>query len=143
MDSLASEIFLAGGSGFQKACMQAHRARDNFKKICESYKWFLDRNFDGRFCIDGHCETIFMVEISFDGFEWGATPKIFSSKEEAEKEAKILKHKYSFLSECRVVTRNIEEEERRDEPLATPSSLPVDGLSSQKGIAENEEKKSL
>jgi hypothetical protein len=53
-----------------------------------------------------------MVEIRFDGCNWGATPKIFYVKEEAEKEAEVLKLKYPFLSECRVITRKMEEKEK-------------------------------
>ncbi len=112
MDSLASDIFLSGASEFQKACVQAKRSRDNFKIICELYKSVLDGNVAKRFCIDGHCIPIFMVEISFDEFKWGATPRIFYTKEEADKEAETLKHKYSFISRCRVITRNMEEETR-------------------------------
>jgi len=73
-----------------------------------------DGNLAGRFCIDGHRTTIFMVEVSFGDFQWGATPKTFYSKEEAEKEAEALKRKYRFVSECRVITRKVEEEKKRD-----------------------------
>ncbi len=59
------------------------------------------------FCVGEHCDTIFMVEIKFDGYDWGATPKIFSRKEEAEKEAEELKSKYEFVSECRIITRKV------------------------------------
>ena len=55
-----------------------------------------------------------MVEVSFGDFQWGATPKTFYSKEEAEKEAEALKRKYRFVSECRVITRKVEEEKKRD-----------------------------
>jgi len=53
-----------------------------------------------------------MVEIKYDGSNWGATPKIFDSKKEAEKEAEYLKTKYPFISQCRVVTRRERERER-------------------------------
>ena len=96
-------------SEFQKACVQANRSRDNFKIICEVYKSILDGNFAGKFCIDGHCSAIFMVEIKFDGNNWGATPKIFYSEAEANVEAELLKVKYPFISECRVITRQIQE----------------------------------
>ncbi len=61
--------------------------------------------------IDGDCRTIFMVEIKLDSSKWGAIPKIFYSKEEADKEAEALKLKYPFFSECRVVTRIMEVKE--------------------------------
>jgi len=101
-------------SEFQKACVQANRSRENFKIICEVYKSFLDGNFAGKFCVDGHCRAIFMVEISFGDLQWGATPKKFYSKTDAEKEAEVLKLKYPFISEFRVVTRNIEDEIKKD-----------------------------
>jgi hypothetical protein len=116
-----SRIFLSNAFEFQKARERANRTRDNFRMIRESHKWFLDQNFAGRFCTDGHCKTIFMVEISFDGLQWGATPRTFHTKEEADKEADRLSRTY--LAECRVMARNIEEEERKDEPLATQPSL--------------------
>jgi len=67
-------------------------------------------NFGGKFRIDGDCRTIFMVEVKVDGCKWGTTPKIFLNSEEAEREAKILKQKYPFVSQCRVITRRIEQE---------------------------------
>ena len=73
------------------------------------YKTFLDRIYTGRFCIDGNCDTIFRVEIKFDGSDWGATPKLFHRKEEALKEVEALKIKYPFISEYRVISRKIEE----------------------------------
>ncbi len=70
----------------------------------------LDKNYGGRFCIGIHCKAIFMIEIKLEGDgSWGATPNVFYNREEAEKEAKTLKQKYPFLSECRVVTRNEKE----------------------------------
>ncbi len=92
----ASEIFSNNVSEFQKAS--------------ELYKSMLDKNFGGRFCIDGHCKTIFMVEIKFDGNNWGTTPKIFDSEDEAKWEADILRMKYPFISEFRVVARKEKEE---------------------------------
>lgn len=55
--------------------------------------------------IEGHRRTIFMVEIRWDDSNWGVTPKIFYSKQEAEKECEALMVKYDFIRECRVVTR--------------------------------------
>ncbi len=110
MNSLGSEMFVNSRLEFHKACVQANRSRDNFKTICELFKSLLDRNFAGRFCVDGHCTKIFMVEIKFDGNNWGATPKTFYSEAEAKVEAELLKVKYPFLSECRVVTRKEKEE---------------------------------
>jgi len=80
-----------------------------FQKVCELFKSMLDKNFGERFCIDGNCRTIFMVEIKLDGCKWGATPKIFHSEEEADKEAITLKLRYPFISECRVITRKEKE----------------------------------
>ena len=111
MKSLGSEMFVNSRLEFQKACAQAKRSRDNFKTICELYKSLLDRNFAGRFCIGDHCTKIFMVEIKFDGNNWGATPKIFYSEAEAKVEAELLRLKYPFLSECRVVTRKEKEKD--------------------------------
>jgi hypothetical protein len=54
---------------------------------------------------EGHCRTIFKIEINYDGSKWQPTPKIFYSKEEAEKECEALKQKYTFISKCRVLTR--------------------------------------
>ncbi len=95
---------------FQGGCLQFNKAKRNFGTICELYKSILDSS--RRFCNDGHCKTVFMVEIKFDGNNWGATPKIFYSETEARVEVELLKLKYPFLSECRVVTRQIEEKER-------------------------------
>jgi hypothetical protein len=63
---------------------------------------------------DGDCETIFVLEIRQIGSEWGTTPKVFDSKEEAEKEAERLKKKYPFLDGCRIVSRKIEEKSDKD-----------------------------
>ena len=84
-----------------------------FQKACQLYKLMLDKNFGKRFCIDGDCKTVFMVEVRQDGSKWGATPKIFYAKEEAEQEAEVLKLKYPFLSGCRVITRRMEEKEKK------------------------------
>ena len=65
-------------------------------------------------CTDGDCNTIFVVEIRQAGSEWGATPKVFGSEEEAEKEAERLKKQYPFLDGCRVVSRRIEEKSDKD-----------------------------
>ncbi len=78
-----------------------------FEKASGLYKWVLDNS--GRFCIDGHCKTIYMVEINFDGFNWGATPKIFSSEEEAQQEIEFLKQRYPFISKFRVISRKEKE----------------------------------
>lgn len=84
-----------------------------FQRACQLYKSMLDKNFGERFCIDGHCRQVFMVEIRIDGdSKWGATPKIFNSKAEAEKEVEILKQRYSFVSEFRIMTRRTEENEK-------------------------------
>ena len=94
MDSLAkaSEIFSNNVSEFQK--------------ISALYKSMLDKNYGERFCIGSHCITIFMIEIRLEGDgSWGATPKVFYNREEAEKEAEALKLKYPFVSECRVLLR--------------------------------------
>ncbi len=123
MDSLASEIFVRSASEFQKACVQTSRSRDTFRMICELYKSILDGNAARKFCIDGHCTTIFMVEILFGDFEWGATPKTFYIKEEAEEEAEALKVRYPFLSGCRVITRNIEDEEKEINTISTSSKV--------------------
>ena len=101
----ASEFFSNSLLEFQKACVWSNKSRNNFKSICELYKSILDGNFTGRFCIGEHCKIVFMVEIKYDGSKWGATPKRFYSEEEAEKEAELLKVKYPFISECRIVTR--------------------------------------
>ncbi len=90
---------------FEKASKLFSSNVSEFQKACALYKSVLDRNFGERFCIDEHCKTVFMVEIKYDGAEWGATPKIFYNKEEAEKETELLKAKYPFVSECRIVTR--------------------------------------
>jgi len=68
---------------------------------------------------EGHCGTIFMVEIKSNDSKWQATPKIFCSKEEAEKECEALKQKYTFISKCRVVNRKIEEKEKKDDRTLT------------------------
>ncbi len=111
MNSLAkaSEIYSNSVSEFQKACLWSNRSRNNFKNICELYKSVLDANFTGRFCTDGNCKTIFMVEVKYDGSKWGATPKTFYSEEEAEKEVETLKIKYPFISKFRVVVRKEKE----------------------------------
>ena len=99
---------------FDKASKIFSNNVSEFQKACELYKSMLDKNFGERFCIDGDCTTIFMVEIKLDGCKWGTTPKIFHSKEEADKEAEILKLKYPFVSKCRVITRRIEEERKKN-----------------------------
>jgi hypothetical protein len=99
MDSLlmkARQIYFDNVSEFQKACVL--------------YKSMLDRNVGGRFCIGEHCRTVFVVEILMDNSKWGATPKIFYSREEAEREIEALKVKYSFVSECRILTRKEKED---------------------------------
>ncbi len=80
-----------------------------FEKACGLYKFILDKNYGERFCINGHCKTIYMVEINFDGYNWGATPKIFSSEEEAQQEIEFLKQTYPFISKFRVISRKQKE----------------------------------
>jgi len=80
-----------------------------FQSACEIYKSLLDRNLGNRFCADEDCKTVYMVEITNNGSTWGATPKIFSSQDQAEKEAQGLKEKYHFVSESRVVMRKMHE----------------------------------
>ena len=71
-------------------------------------------NFGEKFRINADCGTIFMVEVKLDGCKWGTTPKIFHSAEEAEKEARILKQKYPFVTRWRVITRRIEQEIKKN-----------------------------
>jgi len=80
-----------------------------FQSACEIYKLVLDRNLGGRFCTDEHCKTVYMVEIRHNDSIWGATPKIFKTEDQAEKEAQRLKEKYHFVSETRVVMRKMHE----------------------------------
>jgi len=80
-----------------------------FLNACEIYKQVLDRNLGEAFCTDVQCKTVYTVEIKHNGSKWGATPKIFCTKEEAKREAEALKVKYPFVSECRVITRRMEE----------------------------------
>ncbi len=98
---------------FERACSQASKAKYNFNIISQLYKSIL--NNSQRFCIDGHCRAIFMVEIKYYGSGWGATPKIFYSEAEAQVEIALLKLKYPFISECRIVTRKQKE---KDSPQA-------------------------
>ncbi len=90
-----------------------------FERTCELYKSILDANLGNRFCIGPHCKTVYMVEIKTDSSnKWGATPRMFHSQEEAEKEVEVLKQKYpSFVTECRIVTRRIKEEKDQSHPL--------------------------
>ncbi len=96
-------------SAFQRACLQSTNAKNNFLAICDLYKKILDSNFSNRFCLGDHCKLMFMVEIKYDDSKWGATPKMFSTKDEAEKEAEALKIKYPFIRECRIITRKLKE----------------------------------
>ncbi len=89
-----------------------------FQKICALYKSMLDRNLGRRFCIEGNCGTIFMVEIDLGDGKWGATPKTFYSEEEANRESEVLKSKYPFISECRVIKRNIAEKNEKSNQLS-------------------------
>ncbi len=93
IDPRASEIFSENVQFFQNAC--------------ETYKQVLDRNVVNTFCSDEHCETVYMVEMKYNGSGWGTTAKMFYSKEEADKEAEALKVKYPFVSECRVIARRM------------------------------------
>ncbi len=80
-----------------------------------SFWWAMTKNSEKRKkCADGDCKTIFVVEIRQAGSKWGTTPKVFDSKEEAEKEAERLKKKYPFLDGCRVLSRKIEEKSNKD-----------------------------
>ncbi len=83
-----------------------------FKKICELYKSILDKNYRKRFCINGHCKTIFMIEVRVGNSNnsWGGDPNIFYSREEAEKQVEALRRIFPFTSEFRIVTRQVEEE---------------------------------
>ncbi len=88
MNSLmkAQEIYLSSVSEFQS--------------ICQLYKSILDKNLGRRFCTGEHCKTVFMVEFMFGASQWGASPKKFYTKEDAEKEGEALKLRYpSFVSE--------------------------------------------
>ncbi len=87
-----------------------------FQEICALYKSVLDKNFGGRFCIGEHCKTVFMVEIKIagNGNLWGSSPKIFDAKEKAEEFVKEIKNRYPFVSECRIITRKIEEKIKND-----------------------------
>ncbi len=49
------------------------------------------------------------VALKFDGYDWGATPKIFYNEAEAKIELGILRDKYPFVSEWRIVTRKEKE----------------------------------
>ena len=106
----ASQIFSDSVLEFQKSSIQTQRARANFEAICELYKSFLDGNYAGRFCINGHCKTVYMIEIRLDDGKWGAAPKMHDTQEEAEIEVEKLKQKYPFITECNIVTRKLEEE---------------------------------
>ncbi len=87
-----------------------------FRNICVLYKSILDKNYGERFCIGSHCKTIFMIEVKVGNGNnsWGGGPKIFYSKQEAEKQIEALKLKYPFVSEFRIVTRKISEEKEED-----------------------------
>ncbi len=76
-----------------------------FQKTCGLYKWFLEKNFRKRFCTDGDCRKIFMVEICISNFKWGAFPRMFNSEKEANQEIESLKHKYPFISNFRIVEK--------------------------------------
>ncbi len=80
-----------------------------FQKACGLYKSILDKNLGGIFCLNDHCRTVFMVEITLDGNRWGATPKMFDSEEAAQNEGGEIRQKYPFVCGCRVITRKIEE----------------------------------
>ncbi len=86
-----------------------HKNVLEFEKVCMLYKSILDKNLLGKFCFGEHCRTIYMVEITIDGKRWGTNRMIFQTKEEAEKEAKVLKLVYPFVSDIRVITRQEKE----------------------------------
>jgi hypothetical protein len=92
---------------FHKSFTEGNKARENFRTICEVYKEILDANVSGKFCIDGHCKTIFMVEIRFSDSDWGACPREFESEEEAVMEASLLERKYPFIFQIRVIKRKL------------------------------------
>ncbi len=52
-----------------------------------------------------------MVEIKYDGAKWGATPNIFYSEAEAKVEAGVLRQRYPWIIECRVVARKEKEKD--------------------------------
>ena len=113
MNSLAevTEIFSKSASEYLKARRQGNRSRYYFGTHCEIYKSILDSNFSGGFCVGKHCKTIFMVVIKYDGSDWGATPKVFYSEKEAKLEVEMLRQKYPFISELRVVERKEKEKD--------------------------------
>ncbi len=76
-----------------------------FGKACQLYKSMLDKNFGERFCLGGHCITVYMVEIELADGTWGAGPKIFYSEKEAQQEIERLKSIYPFIPNFRVIER--------------------------------------
>ncbi len=102
----ASEVFSDNASKFPGVREEADQYTF-LGQYCELYKSILHGNY---ICMNGHFKTIFMIEIKFPGFDWGSTPKIFYTREEAEKESEYLKTKYSFISQCR--GRDTERERR-------------------------------
>ena len=63
---------------------------------------------DKKFSTNG---AIFVVQIKVNSTEWQTTPKRFHTKEEAEKEAKVLKLRYPFVAGFRIVTRKEKEKD--------------------------------
>jgi len=59
-----------------------------------------------------NCKTVFVVEIKSEDNTWGATPRVFSTEEEAKAEAVRLRLKYPFISECRIILRRTDEERK-------------------------------
>ncbi len=57
-----------------------------------------------------HCRKIYMVEISFNDGDWGATPNRFCSESEAEEEIERSRCKYPFISKFRIVRRKEKDE---------------------------------
>ncbi len=109
--TVASEAFATSIVQCREAYEQERKRRYNFGVICETYKSILDSNFSGRFCFGRHCKTIYMVEIKYDGSKWGATPKMFYSEVEAKAEAEMLRQRYPWITELRIVTRKEKEKD--------------------------------
>ncbi len=111
MNSLreASEIFSKCVLDYQKFSNSPNERRRHFRRGQIVYKTILDRNLLGKFCMGGHCKTVYIVEIRYNGSVWAATPKMFYSREEAETEIEIFRKKYSFIDKFRIVERKEKE----------------------------------
>ncbi len=113
MNSLreASEIFSKCVLDYRKCFTLPNERRKHFRRAQIVYKSILDRNLLGKFCIGGHCKTVYIIEIRYNGSVWAATPKTFYSREEAETEIEMFRKKYSFIDKFRVVERKEREED--------------------------------